>query len=293
MSSFYIALKSLWRNFSMTFASVLLVTLTLAVVGFVMIISLNVTYISDNVIKSLNMYVYVQPDATQEEIEQVGTELEAIEEVASLEFSTKDEELELLAEDFGGVDSEVYQFFSGNANPLSDVYIITVDDENYDMELIANEIREIPNVEYVTYGSESGTENFIKIMQFIQLISIVVAIILIVASMFIITNTIKLTITGRKLEIDIMRLVGSTKLYIQLPFMAEGFIIGALGGIMSCLILVAGYNVFVESSYLLSISSTFISGTEITRYLTIVLPIGGMIIGTIGSYLATRKYLRK
>ena len=146
---------------------------------------------------------------------------------------------------------------------------------------------------YVTYGSESGTENFIKIMKFIQLISIAIAIILIVASMFIITNTIKLTITARKLEIEIMRLVGSTKLYIQLPFMAEGFIIGLLGGILSFVILAIGYTVFAESAYLLALASTFIPVEDVIYYLAIILPIGGMIIGTIASYVATRKYLRK
>lgn len=293
MNSFYIAIKSLWRNFSMSFASILLVTLTLAVVGFVMMISMNVNHISESVIQSLSMYVYVEPDATQAEIDKVGEELDATAEVEAISYSSKDEELKLISDDFGGEESDVYKFFSGEDNPLSPVYMITIADNNYDMEAIAEDIRQIDNVDYVTYGSESGTENFIKIMKFIQLISILIAVILIVASMFIITNTIKLTITARKLEIEIMRLVGSTKLYIQLPFMAEGFIIGLLGGILSFVILAIGYTVFTDSAYLLALASTFIPPEEIIRYLAIILPVGGMIIGTVGSYVATRKYLRK
>lgn len=293
MSSFYIAIKSLWRNFSMSFASILLVTLTLAVVGFVIIISMNVNNISESVIQSLSMYVYVEPDATQAEIDKVGEELDAAAEVESISFSSKDEELKLISEDFGGEESDVYKFFSGEDNPLSPVYMITIADKNYDMEAIAEDIRQIENVDYVTYGSESGTENFIKIMKFIQLISIIIAVILIVASMFIITNTIKLTITARKLEIEIMRLVGSTKLYIQLPFMAEGFIIGLLGGTLSFVMLTIGYTVFTDSAYLLALASTFIPPEDVITYLAIILPVGGMIIGTVGSYVATRKYLRK
>lgn len=281
----------MYRNFSMTFASIILVTLTSLVVGFVLIISLNINNFTEQALESLNIYAYVEREATTADIAKVEREISRIEQVNTIEFSSKEEELLLLAGD--DKESDLINFFSGDANPLNDLYIITIKDENYDMLAISMEIEAMEHIEYVSYGDESETDKFISSMFFIQNISIAVAILLIIVSVFIIINTIKLTISSRKKEIEIMRLVGATKMYIRIPFMMEGLIIGFIGGVLSFIILIIAYSNGVNSEVFLTIQNSLLSVEEVLKYLIVLLPLGGMIIGGFGSFLATLRFLNK
>ncbi|MBL0701646.1 MAG: ABC transporter permease [Spiroplasma sp.] len=281
----------MYRNFSMTFASIILVTLTSLVVGFVLIISLNINNFTEQALESLNIYAYVEREATTADITKVEREISRIEQVNTIEFSSKEEELLLLAGD--DKESDLINFFSGDANPLNDLYIITIKDENYDMLAISMEIEAMEHIEYVSYGDESETDKFISSMFFIQNISIAVAILLIIVSVFIIINTIKLTISSRKKEIEIMRLVGATKMYIRIPFMMEGLIIGFIGGVLSFIILIIAYSNGVNSEVFLTIQNSLLSVEEVLKYLIVLLPLGGMIIGGFGSFLATLRFLNK
>ncbi|MGL5021532.1 MAG: permease-like cell division protein FtsX [Mycoplasmatales bacterium] len=291
MNNLFGAFKSMQRNFSMTFASILLVSLTLLVIGFIGLITLNTNHITNNVLKSLTINVYVAKTASPEESAAVGVEIEKIPGINSTTFSSKDEELNLLAS--GMSNSDLTTFFQGTANPLEDVYLVTLDNPETDMQTIADQVLTIPNVTDVKYGSGAGTDNFISTMLLIQKISILIAFLLIIVSMFIIINTIKLTITSRRDEIEIMRLVGATKMYIRLPFMFEGLLIGLIGGIIGTIILMIGYDQMLSSQFIISFKSSLLTLGEVLIFLLIGLPISGMIIGSFASYLATIKYLNK
>jgi len=285
------ALKSMQRNFTMTFASVILVSLTLLVVGFIGLIAMNTSYITSNVLKTLTINVYVSNTATEEEIKMIEQEIVKIDGVNTVEYSSKEQELALLSDELGN--DQIVEFYSGDANPLESVYIVTVDDAELDMAVVAEQIRLIPNVTDAKYGGGGATDNFIATMLFIQKISIVIALLLIFVSMFIIINTIKLTITARRDEIEIMRLVGATKMYIRLPFMFEGLIIGLIGGIMGALFLMIGYDQVLSVQLMMPFKSSLLKINDVVLFLIIGLPLCGMIIGSFSSYLATIKYLNK
>ncbi len=291
MNSFSSAIKSMKRNFTMSSASILLVTLTLLVVGFVFVVSFNTAKLTESVLDSLKVYAYVDNIADKKESEAIKPEIEKIDGVQSIEFSSKEDELESLMEMMGESGEEMSETFGGDSNPLNDVYIVTIDLDNYDLDEVSKEVAEIENVESVDYGESSGTNDFISMMKLIKNASIFVAIVLVFVSLFIITNTIKLTITARRTEIEIMRLVGATKWFIRLPFMVEGMIIGVVGGLIAFLALHFFYVEAFNSDALVIIRTSLMAPTSMDKVLLITLPIIGMVIGCLGSFAAMRRYL--
>ncbi len=291
MNSFTSALKSMRRNLTMTSASILLVTLTLLVVGFVFQVSYNTASLTESVLDSLKVYAYVDTTATKKDEDAIKKEVEDIKGVEKIKYSSKEDELESLTSTLGENGDAIQKSFSGNANPLNDVFIISIDLNKYDLEKISKEVAAIDNVESVDYGQSNGTNDFIQMMKLVKSISIFVAGVLVIVSLFIITNTIKLTITARRTEIEIMRLVGATKMYIRLPFMVEGMIIGLVGGLISFIALHFFYAQMYAADALLIIKPSLVTVGAMDQVLFLSLPIIGMVIGTIGSYVAMRRYL--
>ncbi len=291
MNSFTSAINSMKRNFTMSTASILLVTLTLLVVGFVFVVSFNTAKLTESVLDSLKVFAYVDNVATDEESKAIKSEIEKIEGVTSVEFSSKEEELKTLTDSMGKEGEDIQEQFEGESNPLNDVYIATVDLEKYDLETVSQQVEKIDNVELVDYGQSSGTNDFISMMKLIKNASIFVAIVLVFVSLFIITNTIKLTITARRTEIEIMRLVGATAWFIRLPFMVEGMIIGVIGGLISFIALHIFYVEAFNSSALIIIKASLMTVDQMDLILLVSLPLIGMIIGCIGSIAAMRRYL--
>ncbi len=291
MNSITSALSSMRRNLTMTSASILLVTLTLLVVGFVFQISVNTTKMTESVLDSLKVYAYVDTTASKEESAKVGEEIKKIAQVKEVTFSSKEDELKALTSTMGSNSAEIQANFEGDANPLSDVYVVTTDLDKYDLEELSKEISQIENVETAEYGQSNGTNDFISVMKLIQNASVFVATVLVFVSLFIITNTIKLTITARRTEIEIMRLVGATKMFIRLPFMVEGMIIGLVGGLLSFGVLHLFYTQVYSSDVIILIKGSMATIKEMDTLLLISLPLIGMIIGTMGSLWAMRRYL--
>ncbi len=291
MSSLTSAIKSMRRNFTMSSASILLVTLTLLVVGFVFVVSFNTAKLTESVLDSLKVYAYVDNTASDKESKAIKTEINKIDGVESIEFSSKEKELDSLVTMMGESGSDIGDTFTGDANPLNDVYIVTIDLDKYDLESVSKEVSNIDNVESVDYGESSGTNDFISMMKLIKNASIFVAIVLVFVSLFIITNTIKLTITARRTEIEIMRLVGATKWFIRLPFMVEGMIIGVIGGLIAFVALHFFYVEAFNSNALVIIRTSLMTPRGMDEVLLLTLPFIGMIIGCIGSIAAMRRYL--
>ncbi len=291
MNSIQSALSSMRRNFTMTSASILLVTLTLLVVGFVFQISVNTTKMTESVLDSLKVYAYVDATASDKESKKVGEEIKKLPEVESVDFSSKEDELKAITETMGSNAEDIQKNFEGDANPLNDVYIITTDLEKYDLEELSQKIDKIDGIESTEYGQSDGTNDFIAIMKLIQNTSVFVAAVLLFASLFIITNTIKLTITARRTEIEIMRLVGATKMFIRLPFMIEGMLIGLIGGLFSFGVLHIFYQEIYNSDLLILIKSSLATVGQMDHLLIISLPLIGIVIGSMGSLWAMRRYL--
>lgn len=296
MNSLKTAFKSLYRNFSMSIASMILVTLTLLVLSSTIILTLNISYVTDTVFQSLRINVYLKDGLDQSRIDDIKTEIEAVDNVSSVTFSSKEDELTSLTEGFD--DGDLILDYMKDDNPLKNVYIVNLGDiasdqsETNAMQTAADSISKIDGVESADYGAEQGTDSLIKTLDFIKLISNAASIALLAISIFLITNTVKLTINARRREIAIMRLVGAKSWYIRAPFVIEGMIIGVIGGILAYLLSTYGYGYALNLEAITFLRSSLIPADELSTSILVFIPVVGMLIGSTGSVIAIRGYLK-
>lgn len=281
--------KSVFRNFSLSIASILCTTITLVLVAIAIIISVNINHITKDLEEELTIVVYIEDETSDERLDSIEREIENINTVANVTAKSK-EEWRLEMQSYSDTLNTTLDYLE--ENPLLDSFIVTVDDVD-DLRPTALEIRDIENVESANYG-EGMVEDIISVFDIIQTVTLVMVIALIVVTAFLISNTIKLTIFSRRSEIEIMRLVGSSNTSIKLPFVFEGFLLGVLGSIIPIIVLIYGYLIMYEQ---ISTSSSF-SIIELVRPMpfvlltSLVLLLIGSIVGMFGSARAVRKYLK-
>lgn len=283
------SLKSVFRNFSLSIASVLCTTITLILVALAIIVTANVNYVTKSMEKELTIVVYANRDVTDEQINDIEQGIKKIKAVENVDFKSK-EEWKLEMKQY----SETLEVTLDNldTNPLLDSFVVKVKDVK-DLAPTTKEIRKIDNVQSADYG-EGMVEEIISAFNIVKTATIGMVIALIVVTAFLISNTIKLTIFSRRSEIDIMRLVGSSNTSIRLPFVFEGFLLGVIGSLIPMIITVYGYFILYEK---IGNSSTF-SIVELIKpfpfvfYTSIILLVIGAIVGMFGSARAVRKYLK-
>ncbi len=281
--------KSVFRNFSLSIASILCTTITLILVAIAIVISANVNHITKDMEEELTIVVYANADTSDEQLKQIENEIKEISEVASVVAKSK-EEWRLEMKSYSETLNTTLEYLE--ENPLLDSFIVTVNDAE-DLRPVALEIREMNNIESANYG-EGMVEDIISVFDIIQTVTLVMVIALIVVTAFLISNTIKLTIFSRRSEIEIMRLVGSSNTSIKLPFVFEGFLLGILGSIIPIIIMIYGYLIMYEQ---ISNSSSFsiielISPMPFILITSITLLLIGSLVGMFGSARAVRKYLK-
>lgn len=296
MNSLKTAIRSLYRNFSMSIASTVLVMLTLLVLSSTIILTLNIGYVTDTVFESLRINVYLDDNLKDAQLDEIEMELQDISNVNTVTFSSKDDELVNLTSDFE--DGDLILDYMKEDNPLKDVYIVNLKDlgtgeeDTNAMETAASEIEAIDGVESAEYGAEQGTDSLIQTLNFVKLISNLISLALLVISVFLITNTVKLTINARRNEISIMRLVGAKAWYIRMPFVIEGMIIGLIGGIIAYLLSTYGYEYALGLETIAFLKSSLIPAEQLSTSYLVLIPLIGMLIGSLGSVIAIRGYLK-
>lgn len=296
MNSLKTAIKSLYRNFSMSIASTVLVMLTLLVLSSTIILTLNIGYVTDTVFESLRINVYLDDNLKDAQLDEIEMELQDISNVNTVTFSSKDDELVNLTSDFE--DGDLILEYMQEDNPLKDVYIVNLNDlgtgeeDTNAMETAASEIEAIDGVESAEYGAEQGTDSLIQTLNFVKLISNLISLALLVISVFLITNTVKLTINARRNEIGIMRLVGAKAWYIRMPFVIEGMIIGLIGGIIAYFLSTYGYEYALGLETIAFLKSSLIPAEQLSTSYLVLIPLIGMLIGSLGSVIAIRGYLK-
>ncbi len=281
--------KSVFRNFSLSIASILCTTITLVLVAIAIIISANINHITKDLEEELTIVVYADADTTDERLEEMEKEINNISTVAEVTAKSK-EEWRIEMQGYSDTLNTTLDYLE--ENPLLDSFIVTVENVD-DLRPTALEIRDIENVESANYG-EGMVEDIISVFDIVQTVTIVMVIALIVVTAFLISNTIKLTIFSRRSEIEIMRLVGSSNTSIKLPFVFEGFLLGVLGSIIPIIVMIYGYLIMYEQ---VSSSSSF-SIIELVRPMpfvlitSLILLLIGSVVGMFGSARAVRKYLK-
>lgn len=283
------ALKSVVRNFSLSFASIMCTTITLILVAVAVVAAANVNNATKLIEDELTIVTYLKKDVTEEQIENIKSEISSYKNIEEVTFKSKDE-WKLEMSEYDDSFKTVLNYL--DENPLMDSFVLKVNDVKKLSET-SEYIKAINGVDTVKYG-EGMVEQVISVFDIVQKIVVVVVIALIVVTSFLISNTIKLTIFSRRNEIEIMRLVGASNITIKLPFLFEGFIIGLIGSIIPVCITIYGYVILYSrlhgklfSNMIMLIKPyPFVFGVSL-----IVIAIGAL-VGMYGSIKAVRKYLK-
>ena len=285
--------KSVFRNFSLSLASISCITITLIVVAVSIILSLNVNNFTKIVEKDVTIVAFLDVDITEEKIEIVKSSILALENVDKneLEFRDKQDiskEMMESSEVFEGIMND----WTRENSPIQDTYQIKVNDINL-INKTADEIKRIDGVDIVKYG-EGMVEQLVTVFGVVRNVSFGIVIALIVVTAFLITNTIKITIMSRKREIEIMRLVGASNINIKLPFIFEGLLLGTLGSIIPIIATTYGYTALYDhfGGQLFTQFIKLIKPSPFTYLVSLILLVIGMIVGMFGSAKAVRKYLK-
>ncbi len=284
---------NLARNGWMTVASVGAVTVTLLMLGVFIVIGANTSYITKQFEQSAEIRVHVDVMATPENEKALENQLKQIPEVDTIKFSSKDEELEMHKESLGLDQSEeLYQQYK-TSNPLHDVFVVKLKDPQQTSEVVPK-IEKLDYVDGINYG-EDYVEQMFEFTKWGRTIGFVLIVALALVAVFLIVNTIRVTILSRKREIEIMRLVGATNGFIRWPFFLEGIWLGVLGSIIPILTISLTY-IYVDRHEILSRAGLEFFKTlppdPFIIYVALSIVSIGTIIGVIASLLSIRKYIK-
>lgn len=283
------ALKSVVRNFSLSFASIMCTTITLILVAVAVVAATNVNNATKLIEDELTIVTYLKKDVTEEQIENIKSEISSYKNIEEVTFKSKDE-WKLEMSEYDDSFKTVLNYL--DENPLMDSFVLKVNDVKKLSET-SEYIKAINGVDTVKYG-EGMVEQVISVFDIVQKIVVVVVIALVVVTSFLISNTIKLTIFSRRNEIEIMRLVGASNITIKLPFLFEGFIIGLIGSIIPVCITIYGYVILYSRLHgkLFSNMIMLIKPYPFVFWVSLIVIAIGALVGMYGSIKAVRKYLK-
>jgi len=282
--------KNIARNGWMTLASILAVTTTLVLVGVFLALVLNLNEMAKNIESDVQISTLIDITAEEEDILELGEEIEQIPGVDMVQFSSNDEELEKLIDSMGDQGSS-WELIEQD-NPLNHVYIVQAE-EPEQTEQIASQIESLNHVQEVNYGEEVVQQLF-KFNNYARAIGLGLIVALVLTAVFLISNTIKITIMARSREIRIMKLVGATNGFIRWPFFVEGMLLGALGSIVPIAVILIGYY-YVENNAAELLSFSFVELLPFNPFafqLSLLILIIGVVIGILGSLNSVRRFLK-
>ena len=282
-------IRSVFRNFSLSIASITCITITLILVAIAIVISANVDHFTKRLEETMTIVVYLKEDVTEEQKNDIEEEIKNLRNYDSLVYKSKDEwkqEMIDSSEELGATLSYL------DTNPLLDSIIVKVTDIK-SLSYVASAIRGMDGVKSAKYGEES-VDKLVFIFDIVEKAMIVIVCALILVTAFLISNTIKLTIFSSRSEIEIKRLVGTSNFAIRQPFIIEGFILGIIGSVIPIIITIYGYILLYDhfDGYLFSHIVELIKPMNIIWFVSIILAIIGGLVGMFGSSRAVRKYLK-
>ncbi|HEL2056343.1 TPA: ABC transporter permease [Streptococcus suis] len=297
------SLKSLKRNGWMTIAAISSVTITLTLVGLFGSVILNTAKLATDLENNVRINVYLRANSTDQaemianeageavanpDFKKVYNQIVALPNVQQVTYSSKDEQLQKLTATLG----ETWNLFQGDANPLYDSYIIDTTDPQY-VKSVAAEIEKIDGVTEVRDG-EVETERIFKLANLVRTWGLAATGLLLFTAVFLISNTIRITIISRSREIQIMRLVGAKNSYIRGPFLWEGAWVGLLGAVLPATLIYFLYRM-VYSSVNASLASQDLSLISMDIFIPGMIGslfLIGIFIGSLGSVISMNRYLK-
>lgn len=283
--------KSVFRNFSLSLASISCITITLLVVALAITLTYNVNNFASLVEKDVTIVAFLDVDITEEETALVEEEIKKLDNIENYVYRSKVEITEEMMESSDVFDS-IMSEWTEEENPLQATFQVKVINIETIGE-VAEKISNLENVSIVKYG-EGMVEQLVSVFDSVKNVSLLVVVALILVTAFLISNTIKITIFSRKREIEIMRLVGASNINIKIPFMLEGLFLGIIGSIIPVLVTIYGYIAIYEKfgGQLFTQIIQLIKPEPFIYFVALILIIIGMLVGMFGSWRAVKKHLK-
>lgn len=276
------------RNIWMTLASIFTVVLSLFILGFFSIVILNLNKMADTLESQVQISVYLKDDLSQEEIDETKETLSKIEGLQDIKFTTREEAMENFKERLG--DQQFLLDALDDTNPLPDSFSLTVTSPQQ-VKTIADTVVALDSVESASY-SQDIINHLFNLTHLIRLIGVALIILLTGAAIFIISNTIRLTVFARRKEIAIMKYVGATDWFIRWPFLLEGICLGFIGGGLATIFLYIVYNQVTQEIYEAMAFFPLIPQHPFINYISLAILVTGIIIGALGSTISLKRFLK-
>ncbi|BDA09829.1 cell division protein FtsX [Megamonas funiformis] len=276
------------RNIWMTLASIFTVVLSLFILGFFSIVILNLNKMADTLESQVQISVYLKDDLSQEEIDETKKTLSKIEGLQDIKFITREEAMENFKERLG--DQQFLLDALDDTNPLPDSFSLTVTSPQQ-VKTIADTAAALDSVESASY-SQDIINHLFNLTHLIRLIGVALIILLTGAAIFIISNTIRLTVFARRKEIAIMKYVGATDWFIRWPFLLEGICLGFIGGGLATIFLYIVYNQVTQEIYEAMAFFPLIPQHPFIDYISLAILVAGIIIGALGSTISLKRFLK-
>ena len=283
--------SNVFKNKKSTGASLMIMCATMIIFGIFLILGENINHFVDQVKSEQGFQVFLNTDATEEEIVETGEKIRALNGVNTAERKTKEDALNIMKERLKDKDNVLDGF---NVKIFSESYVVTLTDLNKSKE-VQNEIWDLGNIKKITSSDETVT-TLINLANGIRIVTGVILLLLIFISIFIISNTIKLTVHARRKEISIMKYVGATNNFIRWPFIVEGMIIGVIASLISIILVGGAYSILAQEAvnikFMQIMNMNLVSFKDMLSSIIVVYMLLGIGIGALGSVISMRKYLK-
>ncbi|WP_317855712.1 permease-like cell division protein FtsX [Chakrabartyella piscis] len=280
------------KNLLMTMASIMAVMACITILSFSYIVTSNLEHVLQQMEDSIGISVFIDGEPDSAEISRIRGELEALDYVTFVEYISPAQALDALKADWGA-DEDIFTGLDNDNNPLSHSFQLSLSDMDY-QTLVLTEVSKIDGIGTVRHG-QAETELITKLSDVLRNVGIVVMALLSIISVTIITNTIRISVANRRVEINIMKYVGATDTFIRWPFIVEGMIIGLVGAAVPLALSVPLYSAAIQNLYaaipVIEMVQFRLSGDIFVTLAPMALAFG-IVLGIIGSTTSIRKHLR-
>ena len=284
--------RSVFKNKKATFASLGTMCATMFIFGIFFALGENINYFVKGIQEEQAIRVNIEKTATDENVAELKEEIKKISGVNpdNIELQTEEEAMESLKERWG---NKAYVLDSFDPNILPKAYIVRLTDLEMNLQ-VQDEIMKLEHVSGISNANQT-VSTLLSVANGVKIVTLVLLVLLIIISIFIISNTIKLTVHARRKEISIMKYVGATNGFIRFPFIIEGIIIGIVAGAITILLIGLAYNgimpAFASTEVSINMGISIVSFADLFSSIVTVYLILGIGIGVIGSSISMRKYL--
>lgn len=284
--------RNVWTNRMMSVASICVLMSCLVLIGSAALVFLNIDSLLSRIEEENVVMVYLKDETTDQQIDEMEKEIENLDNIQSVEFVSKEDAWKEQLETMEEAQAKFFTEISSDI-PLPDAFKVTVEDlDKFDTTV--SKLEKLNNVDTIRENKDLA-QKLVAIRQGVSVISIVIVAVLFAISLFIISNTIRLTVYSRRLEISIMKSVGATNNFVRFPFVIEGMILGILSGVVGLGVVWGLYELAI-SQFNDLLSSLNLKAIAFTDYALMMLGIFvaiGIVCGVGGSLVTMRKYLNK